>query len=262
MQNNYVILDTNAGKFKLEVRGTSVYPKLLVSPRIIDFGVCAVGQIYTKSLTIQNVGYCGTEWSIPALPNGYEVVPMSGTIDKDETVIVDVNFEIGKIKKQFSGDFVIETLGKYITVSVSGVGGVPGLKFNPSFLDFGKREKGKRSSQALEIKNIGDVPMHLRLGQILLDVFSESKPSATTTDNETSYNLDFDMLSSSFGPAKNQWPRVKVQPNSLILNAKQTGAVTVTILFHPDREGNGVHETAIEALSNEGSWKIPLKWGD
>ena len=178
------------------------------------------------------------------------------------TVIVDVNFEIGKIKKQFSGDFVIETLGKYITVSVSGVGGVPGLKFNPSFLDFGKREKGKRSSQALEIKNIGDVPMHLRLGQILLDVFSESKPSATTTDNETSYNLDFDMLSSSFGPAKNQWPRVKVQPNSLILNAKQTGAVTVTILFHPDREGNGVHETAIEALSNEGSWKIPLKWGD
>ena len=262
LQNNYVILDTNAGKFKLEVRGTSVYPKLRVSPRIIDFGVCAVGQIYTKSLTIQNVGYCGTEWSIPALPNGYEVVPMSGTIDKDETVIVDVNFEIGKIKKQFSGDFVIETLGKYITVSVSGVGGVPGLKFNPSFLDFGKREKGKRSSQALEIKNIGDVPMHLRLGQILLDVFSESKPSATTTDNETSYNLDFDMLSSSFGPAKNQWPRVKVQPNSLILNAKQTGAVTVTILFHPDREGNGVHETAIEALSNEGSWKIPLKWGD
>ena len=107
-------------------------------------------------MTIQNVGYCGTEWSIPALPNGYEVVPMSGTIDKDETVIVDVNFEIGKIKKQFSGDFVIETLGKYITVSVSGVGGVPGLKFNPSFLDFGKREKGKRSSQALEIKNISE----------------------------------------------------------------------------------------------------------
>ena len=45
-------------------------------------------------------------------------------------------------------------------------------------------------------------------------------------------------------------------------NSATTGAVTVTILFHPDREGNGVHETAIEALSNEGSWKIPLKWGD
>ena len=101
------------------------------------------------------------------------------------------------------------------------------------------------------------------IGMMFLILNSFAKTDRSDTDNKDKQpddGFEFDILSSSFGPAQNQWPRVKVQPNSLILNSKQTSVVNVTILFHPDRESSDVHATAIEILTNEGSWTIPVNW--
>ena len=66
-----------------------------------------------------------------------------------------------------------------------------------------------------------------------------------------------EMLSASFGPSPRQWPRIRVHPKAVMLDAGTESHITVHILFHPDKEESDVIESAIDILATEGSWSLP-----
>ena len=141
--------------------------------------------------------------------------------------------------------------GRYSTVSVSGVGGVADLLCAPSSLQLGSRKKGERIESVVIIKNTGEVRLNLRLGQSL--------PSTRIGDDSLDATDSLGCLETSFGPLKNQWPRLTVHPNRIILNSSQSTRVKVSVLFHPDQETRN-KETNLEILCSENEWFVPITW--
>ena len=248
--NETIKLSLNAGTYYINVTGKSVYSQLKVIPSFLDFGVRAIGTFHVRSLKLINSGECDSEWNIPTTPSNYGVSVSGGVLKKGESCDLEVCFS-AKNTTPACGNFIVETRGRYSTVSVSGVGGVANLLCVPSSLQLGSRKKGERIESVVIIKNTGEVRLNLRLGQGL--------PSTRMGDDDFDATDPLCCLETSFGPLKNQWPRLTVHPNRIILNSSQSTSVKVSILFHPDQETMN-KETNLEILSSENDWFVPITW--
>jgi hypothetical protein len=260
-----VSVETNAGNFLINVRGNGVFPKLKAAPSVLDFGVCAIGHEYAKTLKITNLGECTTRWNIPTMPSGFQCSAGTGELKSGESDRVEVTF-VAANKQARMGSFIIESRGKYRTVTISGIGGAVSLKCAPGIIHVGKRVRGKRVESLVEVTNTGEVPLSLRLGQMLPpSTLSQIEVSLPGLDDGLAEGQDGpqdSVLSSSFGPARNQWPRVTVHPSRMVLNPLQTSKFKISILFHPDRDFDNSGETGIELLSEESTWNIPIRWDE
>ena len=118
------------------------------------------------------------------------------------------------------------------------------------------REKGKRLSKSFKIINSGNVRMHLRV-ECRRFRYKAMKRISTLNDDT---HEEQDMLSASFGPSPRQWPRIRVHPKAVMLDAGTESHITVHVLFHPDKEDSDVNESAIDILATEGSWQSSVLW--
>ena len=109
-----VSVETNAGNFLINVRGNGVFPKLKAAPSVLDFGVCAIGHEYAKTLKITNLGECTTRWNIPTMPSGFQCSAGTGELKSGESDRVEVTF-VAANKQARMGSFIIESRGKYRT---------------------------------------------------------------------------------------------------------------------------------------------------
>ncbi|KAJ3359643.1 hypothetical protein GGF32_009093 [Allomyces javanicus] len=152
-------LVTNVGTFQIIVRGKASFPELVLQNNYFDFGVCAVGSIYTETLELFNKGKVALHWSIPNVRDCYSVSCAQGTLGPKEGKNVLITFRPTAVGR-YGSSFIIESKGlNFKEVALIGVGGVMVVDI-PSNVEIGQCPCDHPILKSFVITNRGDVPLH------------------------------------------------------------------------------------------------------
>ena len=130
---------TNIGVYNISVRGKSTFPELHIGRNHMDFGVCAIGHMYSQIVKISNQGKVPLTFNIPTPSLGvYSISEKSGVLIPKQVKDIQINFMPNALEK-YNTNILVECKRISIKeITLVGAGGVLKWDVLPNTVNMGE----------------------------------------------------------------------------------------------------------------------------
>jgi len=166
VQDSALIVDSDYGHARIEVRASRVQPRLELLPEVLDFGIIAPVYRISQTLRVTNSGTGSLEGTLASQVDWLTVGQPVFRCRPKETTLITVWADPTSLpggQTEIPAALVIDSNGGYRTLPVRLVVRQPRLRVDRRPLDFGTLLPGQERVLPLSVGNQGVTPLHVEL---------------------------------------------------------------------------------------------------
>ena len=166
VQNSALIVDSDHGQGRIEVRATRVQPRLKLLPDMLDFGTIAPVYRISQTLRVTNGGTGPLEGTVSSQVDWLTVEQPAFDCRPKETALITVWADPTSLpggQTEIPEALVIDSNGGYRTLAIRLAVRRPRLHVDRWPLDFGTLLPGQEGVLSLSVSNQGVTPLHVEL---------------------------------------------------------------------------------------------------